>query len=301
MFHEYAVDPSVLSNWDKTRYFLDAFGPWRGRLLAEYPRRWKRLVYQQLRCPDIERKRIEERLAALDPRVFSGRSNAPFDPDDLWLDNAVRENERIPFRAIIATESRDPNVLDASAVDDREPLWRVDSGRRLPRAAADFVAAVRVLLAASRRVILVDPYFRADQREKSEPLVAFCSAVAGTQATIEVHFSDEPRSYELAMGQAEQYLPRLLPVGARVVLRCWRARERGERLHNRYLLTDIGGVQFGDGIEAGDVGQYDRVSILDEPSWSVLWEQYAGSTPAFDEAGEIRNVEGRRPDVQRRC
>lgn len=103
--------------------------------------------------------------------------------------------------------------------------------------------------------------------------MAFCSAVVGTQATIEVHFSDEPRAYDFAMDLAERYLPRLLPDGAKVVLRCWRARDRGERLHNRYLLTDVGGVQFGDGIEAGDAGQHDRVSILDEPSWSVLWEQ----------------------------
>jgi hypothetical protein len=299
MFHEYALDPSVLSNWERTRYFLDAFGPWRGRLLAEYPRRWKRLVYEQLQCPDLERKRIEERLAVLDRRVFSGRSGAPFDPLDTWLDNAVRENGRLPFRAIVSNERRAPNVLDANALDDREALWRVDSGRRIPRAAAEFVKAVQILLDASTRVILVDPYFRADQPDKTGPVVAFCSALAGRQVRLEVHFRDEPWSYDWAVQQAERYLPGLLPLGIRLELRCWKERLGGERLHNRYLLTDVGGVQFGDGIEVGNAGQHDRMSILDEPSWSSLWSHYASEAPAFDEAGAVRYVESRhRPPAQ---
>ena len=285
MFHEYALDPSVLSSWERTRYFLDAFGPWRGRLLAEYPRRWKRLVYQQLQCPDVEKKRIEERLAALDRRVFSGRSGAQFDPDYTWLDNAIRENVRVPFRAIVSAESRPPNVLDASEVDDREPLWRADGGRRILRAADQFVEAVRVLLAASTRVLLVDPYFRSDQVDKTDALVALVAAVAGTRASIEVHFSDEPRSYALAMAEASRILPRVLPIGMSVTLRCWKQRAGGERLHNRYLLTDVGGVQFGDGIEVGEAGEHDRVSILDDPSWTALWLHYASDAPAFDDGG----------------
>ena len=43
MFHEYALEPAVLSSWERTRFFLDAFGPWKGRFLAEFPRKWKNL------------------------------------------------------------------------------------------------------------------------------------------------------------------------------------------------------------------------------------------------------------------
>jgi hypothetical protein len=292
MFHEYALDPTVLSNWERTRYFLDSFGPWRGRFLAQYPRRWKRLVYQQLRCPDVERKRIEERLAVLDPRVFSGRSSATYDPEIAWLENAVRENQRSPFRAIIANEDRVPNVLDASTVDERNTLWRAEAGRLVARDAANFVRAVQLLLQASTKIILVDPFFRADQREKRDPVLAFCRAMGGTTAVLEVHFRDEPRSYALAMADAERFLPNLLPAGVTVTLRCWKERAGGARLHNRYLLTDVGGVQFGDGIEVGDPGQHDRVSILDEQSRVTLWDQYGERTPAFDEAGAARQILG---------
>ena len=68
--------------------------------------------------------------------------------------------------------------------------------------------------------------------------------------------------------------------------RCWKEWAGGARLHNRYLLTDIGGVQFGDEIEVGDPGHEDRVSILDEPSRVRLWDHHTGNPPAFDPAGE---------------
>ena len=98
----------------------------------------------------------------------------------------------------------------------------------------------------------------------------------------------EPRSYAKCMADAVRYLPRLLPPGSKVTLRCWNERPGGARLHNRYLLTDIGGVQFGDEIEVGDPGHEDRMSILDEPSLAKLWDHYTGTPPAFDAAGEAQ-------------
>jgi hypothetical protein len=39
MFFEYAIEPSVFSTWQNARFFLDALGPWKGRFLAEFPRK----------------------------------------------------------------------------------------------------------------------------------------------------------------------------------------------------------------------------------------------------------------------
>src|SRR5690242_11461190 len=80
VFHEYALEPAVLGTWQTVRYFLDAFGPWRGRFLAEYPGRWKRMVYEGLACPDVEKHKVIERLQRLDKRVFSPRRGAAYDP-----------------------------------------------------------------------------------------------------------------------------------------------------------------------------------------------------------------------------
>ena len=55
---------------------------------------------------------------------------------------------------------------------------------------------------------------------------------------------------------------------------------------------EVGGVQFGDGIEMGNAGHEDRLSILDEPSRLELWNQYLGTPPAFDSAGAPQTFRG---------
>lgn len=287
MFYEYALEPAVLCSWDRARFFLDAFGPWKGRFLAEYPRRWKKMVFDGLACPDVEKKRIVERLAQLDRRVFSPRANASYDGTRTWLVNAEEEHERQPFHAIVAAlavPSQEAHVLDGAEVDETHARWRVENGRLVSREPAVFVQAIRLLLNASQRVVVIDPYFRADQPDKTRPLVAFCQAVLG-RATVEVHFADEPRGYDPCMKDAARALPTLLPDGMRVTLLCWKERAGGPRLHNRYLLTEVGGVKFGDGIEMGSTGHEDHLSILDEPSRLKLWNQHVGSPPAFDPVG----------------
>jgi hypothetical protein len=292
VFYEYALEPTVLSSWDRARFFLDAFGPWKGRFLAEYPRHWKRMVLKGLTCPDVEKKRIVERLAQLDKRLFSARSNAPYDGENSWIWNAEREHGKAPFWAIIAKSGTPQrHVLDGAEVDDRHERWRVESGSRVRRDPDAFANALQLLLLASKRVVIIDPYFRADQDDKTRPLAAFCKLLCG-QASVEVHFADEPRGYDPCMRDAARALPKVLPGGMKVTLHCWKERPGGPRLHNRYLLTDVGGVKFGDGIEMGSAGHEDHLSILDESSRLTFWGQYLGDSPAFQSAGPPREFCG---------
>ena len=283
----------VLSTWERVRYFLDALGPWKGRLLAEYPRRWQRAVYQSLRCEGVERARVEERLRRLDPRVFTRREGAAYDGTKAWLENAVAEHARLPFRAIIASETGGKDfVLDGAHVDDASLLWKVDKGKLVPRDPAVFAQALNLLLRVSSPVVIVDPYFRADQAEKAGALRALCGALP-REAQVEVHFADKHVSYAFGMDHAQRALPGVVPHGRTVSLHCWIERP-GTRLHNRFVLTEIGGVQFGDGIEQGNSTEHDRISILEEASRERLWNDVVGSPPSFDSAGPVREFTGGR-------
>jgi hypothetical protein len=301
MFYEYALEPSVLSTWERARYFIDALGPTKGRFLAEYPKHWVRLVLSTLSCGDYEKKRIVERLElAKKNRAFFRRQGAPFDGTRSWLDNAEVEHASVrgAFHAVIATETRSKDfIVDAAHLDENDVRWKVDQGRLMSRDPLVFAKMLALLLRASSRVVIIDPYFRADQADKTEPLRAFCNLLRGSTATIEIHFADEPRGYQPCMADAARALPDVLPDGMKVTLHCWREKAGGPRLHNRYVLTDVGGVQFGDSIERGESGHEDRVSILEESSRAKLWEQFIG-TPAFEEAGVPREFEGRRAAVR---
>lgn len=300
MFFEYALDPALLSSWDRTRFFLDSFGPWKGRFLAEYPRDWRRRVYTALSCPDVEKKRIEVRLKNLDSRIFSPRRDAQYDSHRSWMANAISEHRRHEFRAVIASDSStDAFVLDGTQLDDRDGLWQVETGRLVSRKPDSIVAALHLLLQLSEQVMIIDPYFRPEKHEKRLPIAALCNQLPNI-ATVAIHFAERQQSYVHLMNMAERNLPQALPDGKKISLHCWKERENGARLHNRYLLTEIGGVQFGDSIEKGEDGQEDRLSILDESSRSSLWSQFLGATPSFDSAGPAREFVGGTPQRSRR-
>lgn len=298
MFYEYALEPAVLSNWASVRYFLDAFGPWKGRFLAEYPREWKKMVYNALDaagCPNVEKSRIEVRLRQIDKRTLVLRPDALWDGTKSWVENALAEHEREPFRAIIArvAQAGRPHVLNAADVDEREALWRADQGGLVVRDPASIVRAIALLLAKSSRVLLIDPYFRADQGDKLLALRAICRPLAPRGIPLELHFADEARGYEPCIRDARRALPDELPSGMHVTMHCWIERAGGARLHNRFLLTDVGGVQFGDSVERGERGHEDRLSILEEATRVTLWEQYVGPRHAFDAAGAPVEFVGR--------
>jgi hypothetical protein len=295
VFYEYALEPSAVTTWESARYFLDAFGPWKGRLLAEYPKHWVRLLLSGLACGEMEKKRITARLElAKKNRVFYRRPGTSYDGTQGWLDNARREHARHAFRAIIASSaSAEDHVLDATSLDERHDRWRVDGGRLLSREPAVFAQALELLLAASSQIVIVDPFFRADQPDKTGPLTAFCNLIRGRVNEVQVHFGPK-FGYAFCMQHAERALPSCVPVGMKVSLHCWTERTGGPRIHNRYLLTDIGGVQFGDSIEAGEPGQHDRVSILEEVTRARLWDEFVGPTPAFEPGGAPRTFSGSR-------
>jgi hypothetical protein len=54
----------------------------------------------------------------------------------------------------------------------------------------------------------------------------------------------------------------------------WEQRDGGDLVHNRYVLTDLGGVSFGVGIEAGRAGETDDLQLLAPATYVLRWAQY---------------------------
>lgn len=78
-------------------------------------------------------------------------------------------------------------------------------------------------------------------------------------------------------------------------MNCWAQRTGGERLHNRFIVTNVGGIKFGDSIAQGTQhGEEDHLSILDEPSRIRLIESYQNPGRAFDRVGTEFIVRGTR-------
>ena len=81
----------------------------------------------------------------------------------------------------------------------------------------------------------------------------------------------------------------------RIVVRRLNQKAGGERLHNRYILTDLGGVAFGIGLDDGNDGETDDLILMDRAQYELRWSQYAGDPPQeFDQAELPVEVDGTR-------
>ena len=305
MIYEYALEPELVVTWvDRraARYFIEEFGLGQPRIVSRYPKRWKRLVWESFASDnDIERARMTELIERLSETMVK-RRDGQWNPDAGWIANAEDEHARIPFHAILARSNprNHGHVLVAEDLDGATPLWAGVRGRSVARTASGMAAAVASMLRNAGVVIFVDPYFGPENPRYREPLREFLRAVVDARPCerpqrIEVHRSaDGGATEEFFRTECQRRLPRIVPPGLRVLLVRLRQRDGGERLHNRYILTDLGGVTFGVGLDEGDPGDSDDIQLLDRPHYEERWRQYASDTPAFDRPEPFVTIEGNR-------
>lgn len=311
MIHEYALEPELVATWvDRRvgRYFIEKFGLGQPRIVSRYPKAWKRLVWDAFRSDnELDRARMTELLAQLSEAMVK-RPKGQWTPDASWLDNAQDEHARVPFHAILARSNprAHPQVLIAEELDDTTPLWAVPRGRTTPRTATEMAAAVASMLRIADVLVFVDPHFGPENGRHRRPLEQFLHSVVDARPgeaprRLEVQSSaDGGSTTAFFCDECRQRLPRCIPIGLRVELVRLRQRQGGERLHNRYILTDLGGVIFGVGLDEGDRGDTDDIQLLDRAQYEERWRQYAGEPPAFDRPEAAIRVEGAAHEGRRR-
>lgn len=286
MIHEYALEPTLLNNWKDFRYLVEKFGVSQGRLISRYPKRWKKQVYESLTgCGIIERKRIEQSLVDIDRRMIARTGD--WDSKLNWLSNAEIEHTKRPFHAIVAKDNprNQDFVLEAESLSDSNPLWNIPRCQIIPRTALAIAECTRTLLWASQEIMFVDPHFAPDKLQYRRPLESILELVVigpkGPPRNVEIHLSDN-WAHDHFERECKKWLPSVIPNSISIKILRWREIINGEKLHNRFILSNIGGVRFGIGLDEGEPGQSDEVELLDEGVVRTRWSQYCVATSAFD-------------------
>lgn len=284
MFREYGLEPSLLNNWNDFRYFTEKFGFSKGRLISRYPKHWKRLVYESLSgCGDIDRKRITERLVQIDSLLLkrSSQWNNAID----WLGNARIEHSRQPFHAIIARDNPHSlaHVLEADSLTDENPLWQTQRCLIIPRTPQAISNCASILFRSSSIIKLIDPYFSPKESRYRESFEALFSSIprqiSPTSIRVEIHTKSRWESTQFK-ALCESFLPAIIPANLNTQVIEWDEFGSGEKLHNRFILTDRGGLAFGAGLDATGNGQTDEVHLLDTNVVQRRLTQY--SIPSHD-------------------
>jgi hypothetical protein len=276
------------------RFIHDKFGLGTPRVLLELPRfiDWKNDVYtaaSELDLSPKDWKRLEELF-----RIFGehrcGRTSSVYKDVLSWLENAEREYAQREFRAIIATENPRRHIGLPKA-----SLWTCDSGATPSRSPEGLAAALSAMLINCRELHLIDPHFgpeNARHRRVLEALMDVLATNAIAPKVIRVYCSAKAE-----LGFFEQEATKMaawLPIGCTVEFARLRQRPGGEKLHNRYVLTDLGAVLLGLGLDAGGTGESDDFVLLPRAQYERRWSQYVADNGAFECVDRPLKVKGTR-------
>ena len=120
------------------------------------------------------------------------------------------------------------------------------------RTADEIAGALYTITAVSKEVDIVDPFFdlRLTEGNYLAPLACLLARLAGgfgSSKAIRIHFRDHnsrPPPALLARDGAAQ-VKGLLPPGYCLELYAWSQIRGGEDFHDRFVLTDLGGIMIG--------------------------------------------------------
>ncbi len=301
MIYEYALEPEMVAAWCtdhyKCQFFKNNFGSEQGRLVSRYPKKWARKVWESFTgTSEIERKRLEELLMRL-REIMIKRKEIVWDENNTWLENAVLEHARHPFRAILVRNNpaERPEILSEDDVSASScPGWDNPHGVTVNRRASEMATAVQSMLACCSWVKFIDPYISPTRPDYRPSLQAFLKILVnerpvGPPDFVEIHTGLHDATADFLK---QKYID-IIPSGLQVTVYQWESIPKEQELHNRYILTDLGGVSFLHGLDTGGGGNnFDDVNRLALTQYTLRCKQYDPAEPAFDQATDPLLITG---------
>jgi hypothetical protein len=301
MIAEYTLEPEMVATLRERRnykFFLDAFSPGSGRVVTFYPvKTWLKRIRESFTGDDNEEMLLTELLQRL-KEVMVKRKDIRWDGEKTWMDNVLLEYERHPFHAILAKNNhlKRPEIIEENMLyNEHCPVWDNPHSVTVARDAKSIAKAVREMLTLCRWAKFIDPYIGTGRNSYRDSLVEFFSILfdnrpVGLLERVELHTTDDDKWPSPT--KLQDLYGKIIPVGSHVMLYQWEQRAGGPALHNRYILTDLGGVEFSHGLDTGSVGETDDITRLTQEQYNRYHNQYNPETHDFDPVGNPIKIKG---------
>jgi len=202
--------------------------------------------------------------------------------DNDWLAQAEKEHVRQPFRAIVSTANPRavPKVLKASFLDkENDPYWRVDPFLHVDREGLPLANAARALFSISKKIKFVDPHFGLEALRFRLSLNAFLTAIRAMNpglVDVEYHLRQKSTAdfFQEQIDNPPTPQPLVVPRGMKLRFVRWKQLPGGDKIHPRYLLTDLGGLAYEVGLDVGNAGEKTKIYRMSEKEREETWRQY---------------------------
>lgn len=300
MLYEFAIDPMLPSTWtdlSTCAYIYHSFGLGRARIMTAIPDRWANKAIDHITTTDdILRKYVEEVVFYLDRESCSPRQS--WNQDWNFSTNVGFTHDLQPFHAIMSTrrDSFHPRchskVISVEDIVRRHSLWDVEISRSVNRTAQNITRALLGILQMGSEILFVDPYFSPKNGRYDTIMRSIFAAIADRDRDvpdrIELVCSRQKLTTGWTDAECSQWLQRNVPDGLSVRVVSVDDGIESRRLHDRFVLCDLGGVQFSNSFsEARGGSPKVMISGLDIHGYSAAWVEFREVGRSFRSAHTI--------------
>jgi hypothetical protein len=290
------------ADWGTFRYLIEKFGLDRGRLISRLPNKWEKKVIQAAKeagvsevklASMVERLRSDSKLRIID----FGRT---YQAEKPWIDNAVREHAVRPFHAIICAGEERPcaEALGPDDCSDDTALFDAPISRDIARTADDISDALFLIAATAHEIDIVDPFFdlrpgKGDFISPLSSLLSKLSACGAAGKVVRIHFRTHVTRPpdNILLRDAPRQMNGIIPAGFVLQLYEWAEIQGGEDFHDRFFLTDTGGLMIGAGISAEGPTETATFTLLDNNHAQALRTRFAASSSVYTRVGSAVQID----------
>ena len=136
LWKEYAIEPTLFSNYNLASEILGGIGIDRGRIVGAVPKKWDSRVRDAVLAKNrpVDQLRLVERLRAIKDAIIT--REYPYNGERLWIDQVLECHAQRAFDGILADgRHASPEVTDATPGLVGDACWEQERRLEVPRTA----------------------------------------------------------------------------------------------------------------------------------------------------------------------
>lgn len=244
MYKEIALDPACMGSMEYYGLVRQHFGYDHGRYISDVQRQWAADAMASVKASDLTPIKQQSVKNYLNGLVKSKKDNAfhlacdrKKIPRHVWTEWHKAQISLRPFTHVIS-ESQDIKSISIDDINNGCDQWQISRSISIERNARAITQALTPLLAISRFITIIDPYFRLAENEALRQLITCCQSTRVVQirvaSTLEIHSPDRVYENEYKI------------LNANNISLVW-FQVPDKYFHDRYFITEVGAIKSGQG------------------------------------------------------